>query len=130
MKPAIHILIVEDELPILEVIIEKLKKSKFTVSWARSVDEAVKLMNGEKLPDLIWLDHYLLGKEDGLEFVAQVKTNELWKHIPIFVVSNTSSPENVASYIELGITKYYTKHLARLDEIVKDIKKVTAKSTK
>ncbi|MDP3985206.1 MAG: response regulator [bacterium] len=120
------ILLIEDELPIIEVVTNKLEKKGFTVEVARSVNEALKQIQEHSI-QFIWLDHYLLGKENGLDFVVKIKQSEIWKHIPIFVVSNTSSPENVQTYLHLGVDKYYTKHVARLDEIVDELKKVLSK---
>ncbi len=73
--------------------------------------------------DVIWLDHYLLGKESGLDFVVWCKEEAAdYKNIPIFVVSNTATPEKIQTYLRLGINKYYVKAERRLDEIIKEIK--------
>jgi CheY-like chemotaxis protein len=63
-----------------------------------------------------------MGKENGLDFVADIKNNVDWKSIPVFVVSNTASPDKVHSYMQLGVDKFYTKANFRLDEIIGDIK--------
>jgi response regulator of citrate/malate metabolism len=71
---------------------------------------------------VIWLDHYLLGKENGLDFVSWCKNEEKqYKNIPIFVVSNTATPEKVQTYLRLGINKYYVKAEKRLEEIINEI---------
>ena len=117
------ILVMEDERPLLEVIKAKLEAGGFTVVTARAVEQAMGyLKEGVKI-DAVWLDHYLLGKESGLDFVAQLKADgSAWREIPIFVVSNTASPDKVQSYLRLGINKYYTKVDYRLDQIITDIK--------
>ena len=114
-------LIVEDEQPLLDAIKIKLEKSGFEAVTARSVDQAINLLEDLVKIDVIWMDHYLLGKESGLDFVAKVKNNEAWKKIPIFLVSNTTSPDKVKTYLELGVEKYYTKADYRLDDIIGDI---------
>jgi CheY-like chemotaxis protein len=144
---AIHkktILVIEDERPLLEVVNARLEKNGFGVITARSVDQvfdsnlekndvgiiSVKniqqaldyLTDLEKI-DAIWLDHNLLGTENGLDFVKKFKANGgRWKSIPIFVVSNTEDTKTVQSYIKLGVSKYYVKSNYRLDEIIDDIK--------
>ncbi len=116
-------LVVEDEQPLLNAIKIKLGKNGFSVITSRTVNQALGYLKDIESIDVIWLDHYLLGKEDGLDFVAKLKSgNEKWKKIPIFVVSNTAGPEKMQSYIRLGINKYYVKAEHRLDEIVNDIK--------
>jgi len=119
------ILVVEDEQPLLEAIKAKLENSGFEVATARSVEQALNYLEDLVRVDAIWLDHYLLGKENGLDFVTKLKLHKgAWVNIPIFVVSNTASPDKVQSYIQFGITKYYIKAEHRLDEIIKEIKEL------
>lgn len=115
------ILVVEDETTLLKAIKSKLKKNSLEVSSARSVEGATKILKKSEKIDAIWLDHYLLGKEDGLDFIKKIKKQDKWKNIPVYVVSNTTTPEKVKSYKSLGIDKYYTKSDFRLEEIIDDI---------
>ena len=117
------ILVVEDERPLADAIKAKLIKSGFAVVTSRTVEQTLNYLEDIGIVDAIWLDHYLLGKESGLDFVTKLKTHDgRWKNIPIFVVSNTASPDKVQSYLRLGINKYYTKADHRLDEIISEIK--------
>ena len=117
------ILVIEDERPLMEAIKAKLEKSNFAVVTARAVEQALAYLEDLGHIDAIWLDHYLLGKENGLDFVTKLKSHDgKWKSIPVFVVSNTAGPDKVQSYLRLGVNKYYVKAEHRLDEIIKDIK--------
>ncbi len=117
-----NILVVEDERPLLEAIRTKLELGGFNVVTARSVEEAFNHIEDINI-DAVWLDHYLLGKESGLDFVVKCKgENSKYKNIPIFVVSNTASPDKVKKYIQLGVSNYYTKAEKRLEDIINDIK--------
>src|SRR5574343_495044 len=118
------ILVLEDEIPLQDAIKAKLEISGFAVVTCRTVEQALGYLKDIEKVAVIWLDHYLLGQKDGLDFVAEVKNNEVWKHIPIFVVSNTASQEKVGTYLSLGVTKYFTKSDYRLDQIIADIKEV------
>jgi CheY-like chemotaxis protein len=137
------ILVIEDERPLLEVVNTRLEKKGFGVITARSVDqvfnakleknglgviaaksikEALDYLEDLEKIDAIWLDHNLLGKENGLDFVKKLKANGgRWKKIPIFVISNTESSKTIKSYVDLGVSKYYVKSNHKLDEIIKDI---------
>lgn len=116
------ILVIEDEWPLLEAIRAKLIKSDFEVITARSVEQAKNYAQDIEKIDVIWLDHYLLGKESGLDFIAWCKKNDACcKNIPIFVVSNTASPDKVKTYLQLGVEKFYVKADKRLDVIIEDI---------
>jgi len=121
--PDKNILVVEDERPLSEAIRIKLEKTGFSVVTARSVDQALGHLQDGIIIHAIWLDHYLLGQGNGLDLVINLKgDNSPWKNIPIFVVSNTASPDKVCSYLHFGVNKYYTKADYRLDKIIGDIK--------
>ncbi|MFA5163294.1 MAG: response regulator [Patescibacteria group bacterium] len=122
MNNKINILVVEDEQALLEAIRIKLEQTGFSVVSARTVEQAYSLLLDLKDVRAIWLDHYLLGQENGLDLVAKVKNQPEFKKIPIFVVSNTASPDKVKTYLNLGASKYYTKSNYRLEEIIKDLK--------
>lgn len=118
------VLVVEDERPLADAITLKLKKSGFEVVTARAVEQALEYLSEMNTIDAIWLDHYLLGKENGLDLVMQLKKEDSkWKHIPVFVVSNTAGPDKVQSYLHLGVNKYFVKAEHRLDEIVAEVTK-------
>jgi CheY-like chemotaxis protein len=118
------VLVVEDETPLFEAIKRKLELQGFRVVIARSVSQALGYLEDIPSIDLIWLDHLLLGRDTGLDFVASVKSNPQWSELPIFVVSNSVSDEKVNSYLQLGATKFYTKVNYRLDQIIEDVKHV------
>lgn len=117
------ILIVEDEQPLAEAIKIKLEKNSFAVVVARSAEQVLNYLKDLKKVDAIWLDHYLLGKETGLDILTRVKNDESpWKTVPVFVVSNTASDDKVKAYLELGVEKYYVKAEVKLDDVVEAIK--------
>jgi len=137
------ILVIEDERALLDVVNNRLMKKGFGVIVARSVDQvfdasleenglgiitatsikqALEHLEGLEKIDAVWLDHNLIGKENGLDFIKKIKANGgRWKKIPIFVVSNTERSDTIKSYLKLGISKYYIKSNHKLDEIIKDI---------
>jgi CheY-like chemotaxis protein len=116
------ILVVEDEIPLQEIIKKNLEKNLFKIVTARKAEQAWNLLLELERVDVIWLDHYLLGKENGLDLVIKIKDSDKFKTIPIFVVSNTASADKVKSYINFGVEKYYTKSDFKLETIVQDIK--------
>ncbi|MFA5051251.1 MAG: response regulator [Patescibacteria group bacterium] len=118
------VLVIEDEQPLLEAIRIKLEKCDFEVVTARTVQQALNYLEDIKTVDAIWLDHYLIGGDSGLDFLVKIKNGDAnLKKIPVFVVSNTATSDKVQSYLQLGIEKYYIKSDYRLDQIIEDIKK-------
>jgi CheY-like chemotaxis protein len=120
-------LVVEDERPLSEAIKFKLEKHGFEVVTARTAQQALGYLEDLDQVDFIWLDHYLMGEETGLDFLSRIKNNHKWRGLPVFVVSNTATQAKIHSYIDLGINKYYTKVEHRLDDIIADIKNVIEK---
>lgn len=115
-------LVIEDNLSLAEAINKKLQLSGFNTVTARSVDSALALMQSEQPISVVWLDHYLLGDKDGIDFATVVKDHADWKQIPIYVVSNTASTDKISSYSSLGVSRYYVKSDHRLEDIIADIK--------
>lgn len=107
------ILIVEDERPLLKAIGAKLTHAGFdivtatTAEWGPICWETLSI-----------LDHYLPEGKNGLDFLAKIKQSDMWKHIPVFVVTNTASSENKFSYLQLGVEKYFVKADMQLEEII------------
>lgn len=121
------VLIVEDESTLSRVIASKLQKGGFATLTARSVKQAECYLDDGVKVDAIWLDHYLVGVESGLDLVVKLKApGSSWKKILIFVVTNTASSDKVKSYLALGINKYYIKAENRLDDIIAAIRKTLA----
>ncbi len=116
-------LIMEDDDSLLEAVEHQFVMEGFRVVVAKTVEDGLyKIEDADNKIDVIWLDHYLLGKKNGLDFVVKLKSNDEWKNIPIFVVSNSSGSESIQSYMRLGVSQYYTKADHDLIQIVKDIK--------
>ncbi|MBT3412711.1 MAG: response regulator [Candidatus Jacksonbacteria bacterium] len=118
------ILVIEDEKPLMNAIKTKFENEGYSVLTARTVEQSKLYLEDPDIGeiDAIWVDHYLLGKENGLDFVAHLKEGDKWNKIPVFVVSNSVSDDKRQSYITLGVTRYYTKTEKRLSDIVADVK--------
>ena len=121
------VLIIEDEVVLIKVIKMRFEMEGFDVQSARSVQEAFEILKKNPTISVIWLDHYLLGKETGLDFVSKLKEDERLSKIPIYVVSNTASNEKFNSYIKLGVNNYFVKSDFKLETIVKEIKESLGK---
>ncbi|HWS49284.1 MAG TPA: response regulator [Candidatus Methanoperedens sp.] len=124
-----NILVIEDEKLLLEVISKKLALSGMNPISCSGGEEALDCL--EKLsvmPDVIWLDYHLKGM-DGLVFLEAIKKNKKWEKIPVVVVSNSASSDEVHHMLALGINKYILKAEYRLDQIVEAIKEFISSET-
>jgi chemotaxis family two-component system response regulator Rcp1 len=94
----ISILLVEDSAADAELTREVLQEAKVrsSVQVVRDGAAAMAFLRGPRPPDLVLLDLNLPGM-DGREILAQIKTDEKLKHIPVVVLSASPADEDVAS---------------------------------
>jgi CheY-like chemotaxis protein len=121
-------IIIEDEELLLQAIVSKMKKEGIeTISCSKAEQALDYLSNMTIAPDVIWLDYYLEGGMNGIEFLEKIKQNPKWMQIPVLAVTNTASPEKVDKMVALGIVKYFVKAENKLEEMVKCAKQVAEK---
>lgn len=112
-----HILIVEDEILLLNLIIKKFEARGWMPVGARSVDEAIAFIQELDAIHSVWLDHFLPGRE-GHEFLRYLRGHKQWKHLPVVFVSNAIEADIVNIYVQLGIVGFFPKISTPLDHII------------
>lgn len=115
------ILLVEDERSLSEVLGHELKKSNFEVEFAYDGEEAIETLKILK-PDLILLD-LILPKMNGFEVLEKIKRDFDTRSIPVIVLSNLGSDDDIKHAIKLGAEDYYVKVQHPLLEIVEKVSK-------
>ena len=114
------ILIIEDEVTLNKSIAEFLAAENFEV--VNALDGEVGLeMARKELPDLILLD-IILPKKDGYEVLDELKKDEKTKDIPVILLTNLESQEDIVKAFEKGATTYLVKSDYKLQDVVKKIK--------
>ncbi|MSP24153.1 MAG: sigma-54-dependent Fis family transcriptional regulator [Myxococcales bacterium] len=107
------VLVVDDERNIRRVLRLILEGAGYRVSEADSAEAAEETLATSSTPvDLVVLD-LMLPKKGGLEWLAELRMNPLFSHIPVIVVSGHASSEESAQAIKLGATDFFEKPLAR-----------------
>ncbi|RCR70984.1 response regulator [Larkinella punicea] len=64
-------------------------------------------VDGE-LPDLILLD-LVLPKRDGIDILLAIRSNPRTMHIPVLIVSTSTSPATISLCYQLGVNAYVMK---------------------
>jgi two-component system phosphate regulon response regulator PhoB len=105
--PHQHILIVDDEPDILELIRHNLLRSGFVVSTSESGEDALQKI-GRQAPHLVVLDLMLPGI-DGLEVARRLKTHPRTANIPIVMLTAKGEEKDVVAGLETGADDYVTK---------------------
>ena len=87
MPPTPHILVVDDDPGLLEMITTALKAYQYEVSAIPVTSELFSFLdNMNTLPDLVLLDVYWAGN-DGRTICRELKTNDTYKNIPVILYS-------------------------------------------
>jgi len=105
--PRYHILIIEDEEDIRELIRYNLEKEDYLVTGASSGEDGLKAAFSD-CPDLIILDLMLPGL-DGLEVCRALKRDDETKSIAIIMLTAKSEESDIIVGLELGADDYVTK---------------------
>jgi two-component system phosphate regulon response regulator PhoB len=102
-----HILVVDDEENILELVKYNLTKEGYRTTCITTGEEALKQLKSG-LPDLIVLDLMLPGV-DGLEVCRQLKGDRETSQTPIVMLTAKSEEADIVAGLELGADDYVTK---------------------
>lgn len=114
------ILIIEDEATLRKTMAEYLSAEKFKAIEAADGEAGLEAAKKE-IPDLILLD-IILPKKNGYEVLEELKKDEKTKKIPVILLTNLESPEDIEKAFEKGASTYLVKSDYRLEDIVKKIK--------
>jgi two-component system alkaline phosphatase synthesis response regulator PhoP len=102
-----HILVVEDEEDILELLRFNLVKEGFSVATATRGEDGLKAV-AQKRPDIILLDLMLPGL-NGLEVCRKLKGDPKTAGIPIVMVTAKGEEADIVVGLEVGADDYVTK---------------------
>jgi CheY-like chemotaxis protein len=118
MQRLVKILLVEDDqLDQMEVkrTLER-KNILYRLKIAINGEEALKILNGASTdsysgkPDIILVD-LNMPKMNGFEFLTQIKGNDEWKDIKVFILTTSDEREDKMAAMSLGISGFITKPL-------------------
>lgn len=115
MKPKAKILLVDDDRDFLEMHKAVLKNHGYDVLTASSGHEGLEKVRAE-MPDLIILDLMMEKHDSGFSFSKEIKTDPLFKKIPILMV--TAVAEATGYHFSLKEDGYWMKTDDFLDKPV------------
>ena len=102
-----HILIVEDEQPIREMVMFALASAGYEAHEAADARQAQTVI-AERLPDLLLLDWMLPGIS-GIDFARRLKKDDLTRELPIIMLTARAEEEDKVQGLESGADDYITK---------------------
>lgn len=110
------VLIIEDDVPILDLYDKKLTSKGYSV--CRAEDGASGLESAQKeMPDIILLD-IMLPVINGFEVLKKLKQDEKTKKIPVVILSNYGEMPNITEGLLGGAAEYLIKVEHTPEEVV------------
>ena len=109
--PEIKILLIEDDADDIELLAEAFRSNNiaFRMESIMEGDKVVSYLAAHnEVPDVIVLD-FNLPKLHGREILPIIKNAELYKNVPVVVLSTSASQDDVLFAKELGAAEYITK---------------------
>ena len=102
-----HILVVEDEVPIVELLRYNLEKSGYSVSVATDGDEALERV-AEEPPDAVLLD-WMLPRKSGIEVCRQLRAKAGTRMLPIILLTARGEEADRIRGLDTGADDYIVK---------------------
>lgn len=110
--PAGHLLIVEDEPLLLEILQENLKLSGYTVVTAPSGEAAwQQIQQSKRAFDAIILDR-IMPDMDGIEILRRIKSSPDLAHVPVIMQTSLTSEQDINEGLKAGAYYYLTKPIS------------------
>ena len=101
------ILLIEDDVFLGNVLVEKLKNEGFDVTLSRDGVEGFQKIK-ETTPDLILLD-IILPNMNGYEILEAKQKDPKISNIPVIIISNSGQPVEISRALNLGVKDYLVK---------------------
>jgi DNA-binding response OmpR family regulator len=116
------ILVVEDDTVLQKTVADFLELEGFLMVTASNGEDGISQAKSEN-PDLILLD-VILPKKDGFEVIEALKADEATKKIPIILLTNLGSLNDVEKALKMGANNYLVKADYKMEEVAKKVKEV------
>ncbi|PIQ74996.1 MAG: response regulator [Candidatus Portnoybacteria bacterium CG08_land_8_20_14_0_20_40_83] len=116
------ILFIEDEPTLQKTLGRALEQEGYEVQSALDGQSGLALVKRIK-PNLILLD-LILPKMDGFAVLKELKKDADTKEIPVIVLTNLESPQDIERALSEGATNYLVKANYELNDVVKKIKEL------
>jgi len=115
-----RILIIEDEPTLQKTLSIALEQAGYEIKGALDGEIGLRLAKETK-PDMILLD-LILPKMDGFEVLEEIKKDENIKDIPVIILTNLESSQDIEKALVLGAKTYLVKANYDLKDVIQKVK--------
>jgi CheY-like chemotaxis protein len=123
------ILFVDDDKFLLEMYALKFAKNNFEVNTAQGSEDALKIIHGGFIPDILLIDVVMPGM-DGVEFLGILRKEELIKKTVVIMLTNQGLPDDIARAKKLNVDGYIIKATTIPSEVLSEVQRIYIESKK
>lgn len=117
------VLLVEDDPVMVKLLSFALEKRGFHVNIATDGQEALDYLANNIEPHLVLLD-LMLPYVNGYEILGEIRNNNIWKNIPVIVMTAEARRKNVNDAFDAGANDYLVKPI-QFDDLIVRVKSFT-----
>lgn len=117
------IMLVDDDTFLLDMYSLKFGKAGYEVKTCDSTDGALKALRDGYEPDVMLTD-IVMPNMDGLEFVSQVRKENLAKKATVIMLTNQGASEDIAKAKKMNVDGYIVKATSIPSEVLEAVKKI------
>ena len=103
-----RVLVVDDDKELLGLVNVLLSRVGIEVITAETATDAARILRTPPLPDLLILD-MMLPDISGMELLRQMRSKEMFKDLPVLILSALADPNQIREGLESGADRYLTK---------------------
>ncbi len=129
MEGTKKILFVDDDKFLLEMYALKFSKNGFEVNTAQGSEDALKIIRGGFIPDILLIDVVMPGM-DGVEFLGILRKEELIKKAVVIMLTNQGLPDDIARAKKLNVDGYIIKATTIPSEVLSEVQRIYTESKK
>jgi DNA-binding response OmpR family regulator len=119
---ASKVLVVEDDAFLLRAYQFKLEKSGFEIKTANNGEDALTIL--QSFPAEVVLLDLVMPRKDGFATLEDIRAQEQFKNLPVFVISNLGQKEEIDRVMSLGATDCLIKSNLSMEDLVKRIQAI------
>ncbi len=120
LKPKPSVLLVEDDPVMVKLLTFALQKRDYRVVVATDGRKALEYLENADEPSLILLD-LMLPFFNGYEILGEIRKKDLWKEIPVIVMTAEAKRQSINEAFEAGANDYLVKPI-RFDDLILRVK--------
>jgi len=111
-------MVIDDSRTIRKILSDTLGELGYQVAQASNGREALSVVRREPDPFALFLVDWNMPEMNGLEFVKSLRSNPLYSHVPLMMVTTETEISQMVTALEAGANEYVMKPFTK--EIIAD----------